>query len=82
VHGHVILTDVHTVCVDLDGDVWAVVHDERNAKMLADTRNEFGPFNELARLKVLLSELHDVNATGDAIADEAFEVRTVRSAQI
>ena len=79
---HVVLPDVDAVRPGLEGEVGPVVQHERDAVGAADVTGDPGAGQEGAGLEVLLPQLDDVDAAGDAAGHEAGEVRPVRRAQV
>ena len=78
----VVLPDVDAVRTGLEREVGPVVQHERDAVGAADVTGEPGAGEERARLEVLLPQLDDVDAAGDAGGHEVGQVRPVRRAQV
>jgi hypothetical protein len=78
----IVLPHVDAVGAGLERQVRPVVQYEGDAVGPADAADEVGAGQKVARLEVLLSELDDVDAAGDAGGHEVGQVRAVRRAQV
>jgi hypothetical protein len=73
---------VHAVGPDLEGQVWSVVEDERHAVVSTDEGGEVGPQHDGPGLQQLVSQLHHVDAAGDASLQELAQIGPVGRAQV
>jgi len=78
----VILTDMNSICVNFESQIWPVIHDERNTMIRTDALEKFCALDEFSRLEIFLAELDNINAPGDALTDKVFEIFAVGSAEI
>ena len=78
----VVLADVHPVGPDGQGQVGAIVEHEGDAGARQTSRDDDGPFEQRPGVEVLVPQLDDVDATGDAGGDEVGQVGSVRGAEV
>jgi hypothetical protein len=64
------------------GQVGSVVEDERNPGRSTHLAGQAGPVDDLTGVEVLLAQLDDVDAPGDARGNEVGQVRSVSRAQV
>ena len=81
-HRHVVLADVHAVGAHGECDVGPVVHDERNPEVGALLREARRCVEDHPVVVVLVTQLHDVDATGHALGHEALKVLSDGGAEI
>ena len=78
----IVLAHVHAVGADLEGEVRAVVHDERDTEARADATKDPGTLEELACFEPLVAELDDVDPAAQAGAGELGKVVACWGAEV
>src|SRR5439155_18250706 len=78
----VVLADVDAVGLHLEGQVGAVIEDERDVAVATHTSREARPLEQQPGVEVLLAQLDHVDPAGDAPLEERGQVGTVRGAEV
>ena len=78
----VVLAHVDAVGADLEGEIGPVVEDEGHAEVAAHRRRHPGPGEQGPGVEVLVPELDQVDAAGDARGQEVGQVGPVGGAEV
>ena len=73
---------MHAVRPGLGGEIGPVVEDERDAEVVADAPRPAGHVEQRPGFEVLLAQLHEVDAAGDARLEEALEIGAIGRAEV